>query len=84
MVCGNFMGAPTDMLVLVSIMYENPQGLTKEELLDKFSKIKLDRNFSQIAHNLNFGFYGFAKLFNLEHSQEYSENWRKYWNEEYL
>jgi len=76
------MGAPTDMLVVVATMYDNPQGLTKEEILDKFSKIKL-RSPLGIEDYLKSGLHGFTQLFNLEHTRKYLENRKKYWNEEY-
>jgi len=76
------MGEPTDMLVVVATMYENPQGLTKEEVLNKFDKIKL-RSPLGIGDKLNSGLYGFSSLFNLERNKKYLENRKKYWNKEY-
>ncbi|MEA3414071.1 MAG: hypothetical protein U9Q99_00905 [Nanoarchaeota archaeon] len=76
------MGAPTDMLVVVSTMYENPKGLTKEEVLDEFNKIKL-RSPLGVGDELNSGLHGFARLFNLKHTKQYLENRKKYWNEDY-
>ena len=76
------MGAPTDMLVVVSTMYENPKGLTKEEILDEFNKIKL-RSPWGVGDELNSGLHGFARLFNLERTEKYLKNKKNYWNEEY-
>lgn len=76
------MGAPTDMLVVVATMYDNPQGLTKEQVLDKFNKIKLKGPLG-IRDYLTTGLQGFSKLFNLEHTEKYLKNRENYWNEDY-
>jgi len=76
------MGAPTDMLTIVAIMYDNPKGLTKEEALEEFNKIKLKSPLG-IGDELSSGLQGFARLFNLKHTNQYLKNRKKYWNEEY-
>jgi len=73
------MGEPTDMLVVVATMYENPQGLTKEELVNIFqTKLNLKRDFMGTYQELKFGLYGFSSLFNLERNKKYLENRKKY------
>lgn len=77
------MGAPTDMLVVVAIMYDNPQGLKKEEIVNKLEKIHIPRNYSDIFFEQNRGLYGLAYLFNLNNTQEYLASKKKYLNEKY-
>jgi hypothetical protein len=78
------MGAPCDMLVVASTLYENPEGLTKNELVNIFqNKLHLKKSFQGVYPELKFGDYGFARIFNLEHTQEYLQNRKKYFNENY-
>lgn len=68
------MGTPTDMLVAVTTMHDNPQGLTKEEAIGIFqNKLDLNPNYDGIYSYLKFGLYGFASLFNLDKTEEYKK-----------
>ena len=75
------MGAPTDRLVAIATMYDNPQGLTKEEILFKYNNIKLRS--LRTGEKVKSGLYGFSELFNLNFSHQYLKNREKYWNKDY-
>jgi hypothetical protein len=78
------MGAPTDMLVVVSTLYNHPEGLTKDELVNIFhNKLNLKKSFQGVYPKLKFGDYGFARIFNLENTQEYLQNKEKYFDKNY-
>lgn len=66
------MGTVEDSLVVVSIMYNNPNGLTKNELLDKLNSIEELSSLST-SYFSNKNLYGIAEILDLEPTKEYKK-----------